>query len=265
MIKYSLLLVVGFVLVALAAHSSWDDRFNTGRFGRLCKGGKGEGSWVEREAYRRCATCHSRCYSTKFNATAESSGGPSGLCDKYGDECIVELFIKTAPCCQCFAGHGEVETFEDEMFETLEVKDTFSRCEVTFFGVLINGFDTLPLDSSCNVTAEPLFTQQWVLNDCTVNKIFDCFDGSWKSGSLLRQAYNKEYRNGRYPDPCFADRHWVDSFASEEKGVVTSEFVMFRPDTTTKWFDRSLTRDDAPVQINCKNVPTNTPVYVEPV
>lgn len=254
-----------FVAFASAALGSWNDRTNTARKGRLCKNGRGKGSWNDREAYERCTTCHSRCYYTKFNTTAVSNGYPIGLCDTTGDECMVEIFLKTEPCCECGEGHGEVDTLEETDVEELEVSETYSSCEVVFMGTAINGWWTLPLDDDCNVTANPLFTQVWVLDDCTVNKVFDCPDGSYQSGAILRQAYDKNYRNGRYPDPCFADRHWTDSFASTEKGVVTSAFEMFRPNTNTMWFDQPLTRKEAPVQISCNRIPDNIPVYMPPV
>lgn len=255
------------MLVALAAagHASWNDRANTARKGRMCKDGSGKDSWNQRYAYERCTTCHSRCYYTKFNTTAVSNGAPYGLCNSIGDECTVELYIKTEPCCECGQGHGQVDTLEETDLESLEVLDTFSSCEVVFMGTMINGYWTMPLDASCNITKNPLFTQQWVRNDCTVNKIFDCDDGSYQSGAVLRQAYKNNYRNGRYPDPCFADKYWVDSYASAEKGVITSAFEMFRPNSNTMWFDQPLTRKDAPTQIPCGRIPEHIPVYTPPM
>ena len=119
---------------------------------------------------------------------------------------------------------------------------------------------TLPLEISCNDSTTALFEQEWVSDDCTVNTLRDCVDQTL-SGSKLTQAYNKDYRNGRYPDPCFADSHWVESFTSEEKGLIGSRFQMWRPNFNTVWFDTVLTRNMAPKQVRCSDLPDECHVY----
>lgn len=214
-----------FVSGALAGHKTWEDRTSVSERGRLCTGGRGAGSWVSREGYTRCATCNSRCYMTTFTATAETSGAPAGLCDTQGDECEITIYFETAPCCTCPLGHGENCVLEETDDDKLEILATESRCEVTQMRVLVNGEWTLPLENSCNDSTTALFEQEWVSDDCTVNTLRDCVDQTL-SGSKLTQAYSKDYRNGRYPDPCFADSHWVESFTSEEKGLIGSRFQM---------------------------------------
>lgn len=270
LLAFSLAIYIGSAL----ALTSWDDRTNAARRTRLCKGDKGAGSWVERQGYQRCSTCNSRCYATTFEAEAETSGAPVTLCDTQGDKCDITVIIVTAPCCRCQQGHYENDILEEDLDEKFEATLTESYCEVPFMGVLVNGKWTLPLENDCNLTSNAHFVQEWVADDCTVNQITDCNEAGGSSvqskgcsaGSRLTQAYKKDYRNGRYPDPCFADSHWVESYTSEEKGLITSRFEMWRPNTNNLWFDKVLSRSEAPVQINCDSIPDvdEIPVFVPP-
>ena len=243
-----------FVSGALAGHKTWENRDSVSERGRLCKGDMGDGSWVSRDGYTRCGTCNSRCYITTFTATAETSGGPAGLCDTQGDECEITIYFETAPCCACPLGHAENCVLEETDDEKLEIRGTESRCEVPKMRVLVDGCWALPLENGCNTSTSALFQQEWVSDDCTVNSLSDCVDQG-NAGARLTQAYNKDYRNGRYPDPCFADSHLVESFTSEEKGLIGSRFQMWRPNSNAVWFDTVITRDMAPKQTRCSHLP----------
>lgn len=255
------ILVLVYVVGAQAAHPTWDNRVNGAERTRMCRGHTGARSWVQREAYERCETCQARCYRAVFNATAETSGSPLDLCDTAGDECTLTLYIKTASCCCCQQGHTESENIEQDCDENYEEINTESYCEVPSFTVLVNGYWTLPLDSACNVTSHALFTQDAVKNDCTLNQLRDCDPPSY-SGARLTQAYNDGYRNGRYPDPCFADNHWISSFSSENKGLIASQFEMWRPNSNSLWFDVALEKAQAPQLISCHDVPKASHIVV---
>lgn len=260
------------VASALAGHKTWDDRTIAARRTRLCEGERGDGSWLERSLYERCETCASRCYATTFNATAETNGSPLGMCDQIGEVCSITVYLITAPCCFCKDGHSENDILEEQLLhdgteERNELHLTESRCEVPFMGVLVNGFWMLPLETDCNISANAGFDQEWAKGDCTVNTVSDCVGDLPKAGAQLTQAYSKEYKNGRYPDPCFADKHWVASYMSETKGLVSSSFQMWRPNSNAVWFDQALTRDNAPREIPCSRIPSveHIPVYQPPM
>lgn len=263
-------------LVALAssalAADTWDDRTIAARRTRLCAGETGRASWLDRSLYERCDTCSSRCYATTFNATAETNGAPVGLCDQSGEVCSITVLLITAPCCFCKEGHEENDVLQEQLLhdgteERAELHLTQSRCEVPFMGVLVNGFWTLPLENNCNTSLNAGFEQEWAKDDCTVNQVSDCVIDGPLAGARLFQAYSKNYKNGRYPDPCFADKHWVDSYMSETKGLVSSLFRMWRPNSNALWFDQALTRHTAPREIPCSSIPNvaHIPVYQPPM
>jgi len=234
------------VLIVAASPETWEDRISASRRSRLCTN-DGPGSWVERIAPLRCATCHSRCYKAEFDAQVETSGAPADLCDTSGDVCRISVFLATQPCCRCAAGHEE----QSQLFAPdNETRVTESRCEVTSMVTLVNGQTTLPLFSPvCNATEPPLFVQSWLFDAYTANSVRDCA-ASATAGSWIRQVYNTNYRNGRYPDPCFADSHWRATH-----NALTSRFTMWRPGSGLLWFDHALTIKEAPREINCAKVP----------
>jgi hypothetical protein len=259
-------LVMAIVTLAAAGHHTWEDRISSSMRNRVCRGGRGDGSWVERTAAERCTTCHSRCYTTTFSAEAQTNGTPALLCDNSGEECDITLVIMTAPCCLCHQGHSESDIFQENNMEEFQQHETESFCEVPFFGVLVNGYWTLPLDSAaCNLTQNPLFTQEWVEDDYTVNSIKDCA-ASLTSGATLVQVYDKAYPNGRFPDPCFGDSHWRSSHLTENDGLQESTFQLRRPESSAIWFQKTLTTKEAPREIACSRLPkkADIPVYSPP-
>lgn len=251
--------------VAMAGHKTWENRLSASLRNRVCKGDAGQGSWVDRTAAERCSTCHSRCYVSRFDAEAQTNGGPALLCDNSGEVCSIEVYLVTAPCCRCNT-HNETDSLQQGLNSEFQQHETVSQCEVPFMGVLVNGYWMLPLESQCNLTEHALFAQTWVEDDYTTNSVRDCPAQS-SAGAMLVQTYNKEYRNGRYPDPCFADSHWRGSHLSDSDGLQQSQFVMWRPGCNDVWFSRQLTTAEAPREISCKKVPNMAEllVYSPPV
>lgn len=257
----SLLLVAVAVcaLIALgAAHNkekAWIRRANGSmRVNHTVEIEDGSNSWIRRDGITRCGTCNSRCYTTEFNLTAETSGAPAGLCSTLGDNCRITIYVKTAPCSACAGGTQETTVIEQNDGTTFTLTSTESRCEVSRMLVLVNGYRTLPLENTCDPEAAPLFQQQWVDGDATSNNIKDCAAHA-QAGSRLTQAYKGAYRNGRYPDPCFADEHLVDTLVTQQQGVLTTNFRMWRPNSNAIWFDGVLEHHQSLHQISCHKMP----------
>jgi len=256
------LIVVGIVvaMATLSIASHWNTRESGSLRTEMCEREPKEGKWTDRDAPTRCGTCNSRCYYTTFNATVISNGPPSGLCNETGDNCNIQIYIATRPCCACSGGTEIVTTTEysfnemTEEIEEIEIISTDSRCEVDYMLVLINGVWTLPLEPSCNLDVSPRFTQTVVKGDVTTNLIRDCPTIN-NAGSRLSQVYNAGYHNGNYPDPCFTAKHWRGTVASQELGSVENNFKMWHPTTNGVWFDLQLESGQEPHFINCKDVP----------
>lgn len=256
------LFVVGVVAMmatmAIAAH--WNTRASGSTKGtEMCEREEKGGAWTDRDAPTRCGTCESRCYFTTFNATVIANGPPSGLCNVTGDNCNIQIYLASRPCCAC-SGGTQISTTtqfslnEENELEEIEIISTDSRCEIDYMLVLVNGVWTLPYEPSCDLDVTPRFTQTVVKDDTTTNTIRDC-PAINNAGSRLAQVYNTGYHNGNYPDPCFSAKHWRETFVSQELGSVESSFKMWHPTTNAVWFDVTLTDGQQPHFINCKDLP----------
>lgn len=253
------LLVVAFAALVTATH--WNTRARGSIEGtEMCEREEKDGKWTDRDAPTRCGTCNSRCYTTSFNSTVVANGPPSGLCNETGDNCNIKIYIRTRPCCACDGGTEIVTTTEysqptpEDDINEIEIISTDSRCEVSEMIVLINGVWTLPYEPNCDPYADPRFVQTVVGGDATFSTLRDCPNIN-NAGSRLTQAYDNSYHNGNYPDPCFAAKHWRETFTSQELGVIASEFKMWHPNTNAVWFETTLTKEQTPYPINCNQVP----------
>ena len=258
-----LLLGLGLVLVGIANAdiNTWENRLNGARRTRLCHGVNGADSWVRRNGYTRCQTCQSRCYRADLKGTAETNGNPVGLCDAIGETCDITVFVMTSPCCACSGGFVANDLYEEDDMDIFELSASESSCEVPFLGVLVNGSWTLPLENNCDISQNAVFEQSWVKGDYTINTLRDC-PNQGQAGARLTQAFDTNYRNARYPDPCFRDDHFVSSYMTENNGLISSSLKMWRPNNNNVWFDIELTRNTPLVQINCKSIPAKEDIPV---
>jgi len=251
-------------VTASSVSKKWQQRQTDAQHTRRCVDPDDDPKWLDRPGYVRCATCESRCYHSRFNATASTSGAPALLCDTAGDECQIDVWMMTAPCCRCEGTTEITDALQEDGDDTFQMDITSSRCEVEQIRVLVNGYWVLPLDGACDPYAEPLFSQTSLMDDNTQNIINDCFGGGF-SGSAISQVYNQAFDSGRYPHPCFQAKHWRTSFVSAEEGLLTSTFNMWRPGNDSFWFQHDFAKTEALSEVPCNKMPEQWVVYVPPV
>jgi len=251
--KVVVLIVALLCGLALAnSYKGWLPRESVSSLTKICGGDTNQKSYLSRQGVTGDERCAQRCYATEFVAAAETNGSPSGLCNNIGEECTISVFLKTSPCCTCPEGKQVTRVSIDEDSEEFDLVATESYCDIEQLLVLVNGLWTLPCDADCNITAPPGLEQVSLRHDSTVTDVTDCSDSS--SGSDLHLVFNHYYNQPVFPDPAFLGNHWRSSFDSEQSGLISSEFTLYRPNSASVWFNQQLTVILTP--IDCATIPT---------
>jgi hypothetical protein len=210
------------LLLLLIGYCSAQGYYNPVNAARKCRGfgtdtkrTNGD-EWYTYISSSECEDCCQRCYISHFKTLINDPDCTyPGFCNEGEDEpCEVYMFIKTRPCNRCCNTGSHMYSLSEECDdgELIRTHSTLSTCEVQRFDVCIgpDHVDVASMFEDC--TTDATFEMQAYEDTCEQIELKNCVEAS--TGALVRWIFNDNANYNGWPNDCFWDKHFRDSYAS---------------------------------------------------